>query len=181
MGPEDGDWEAAPVAVPPLPDPGPAGELYAEDDMLGPPVELALEGVEVPPARKGSIGGASRKSIICTGGGLMQRGWGSIGGGEPGGGGGGGIASSSGSTCSFSSRSRSGNFNRSINRFLPVALSVRFLRSRFRCFDAVIFAGDLSASAPEEDDSSPGATPSAKRTVLRATHAPVFVRRMLFS
>lgn len=62
LGPEEGDWEAEAPA--PLLDPGPAGELYAEDDMLGPPAELALEGVEVPPVRKGSIGGASRKSII---------------------------------------------------------------------------------------------------------------------
>lgn len=62
-----------------------------------------------------------------------------------------------------------GNFNRSISRFRPVAFSVRFLRNRLRCFDAFSFAGDLNASAPDEDDSSPGATPSANSTVLRAT------------
>lgn len=86
-----------------------AGE-YAEGGMLAPPEEGVPEGVELPlEERNGSIGGTSRKSIICTGGGLMQRGWDSSGGGEPGGGGGGGMLSSSGSTCSCSSRLMSCN------------------------------------------------------------------------
>lgn len=78
---------------------------YAEGGMLEPPEEAVPEGVELLlEERNGSIGGPSRKSIICTGGGFMQRGCGRSGGGEPGGGGGGGMLSSSGSICSFSSR-----------------------------------------------------------------------------
>lgn len=119
----------------------------------------------------------------------MQRGCTSSGGGEPGGGDGGGIFSSSGSTRSLSSKSISciqiepfivsteistqnvltGNFNLSIKRFFPVALSVRFRRSFLRILEAVILAGERSASAPEEDDSSPGATPSANITDFLAT------------
>lgn len=155
---------------------------YEEGGILEPEEEGVFEGVELLlEARKGSIGGASLKSIICTGGGLMHRGCVSSGGGEPGGGDGGGMLSSSGSTCSLSSKSISGSFNLSIRRFRPVALSVRFRRSFLRCLEAVNFAGDLNASAPDDDDSSPGATPSAKRTVFLATHEPVFVRRMLRS
>lgn len=150
--------------------------------MLAPPEEGVPEGVELPlEARKGIIWGASRRSIICTGGGLMQRGCDRSGGGEPGGGGGGGIFSTSGSTCSCSSRLSSGNFNRSINRFLPVAFKVRFRRSFLRVLEAEIFAGDRSASAPDDEDSSPGATPSANRTFFLATHEPVLVRSILRS
>lgn len=152
--------------------------------MLAPPEEGVPEGVELPlEERNGSgIGAAtSRRSIICTGGGWTQRGWDNSGGGEPGGGGGGGMLSNSGSTCSCSSRLISGSFNRSINRFLPVAFSVRFRRSFLRVLEAAILAGDRRASAPDDDDSSPGATPSANRTFFLATHEPVFVRSMLRS
>lgn len=150
--------------------------------MLAPPEEGVPEGVELPlEERNGIIGGASRRSIICTGGGLTQRGWDNSGGGEPGGGGGGGIFSNSGSTRSCSSRLRSGSFNRSINRFRPVAFNVRFRRSFLRVLEAAILAGERSASAPDEEDSSPGATPSANRTFFLATHEPVFVRSILRS